>query len=249
MIKKNYLYVLSLFVLLIIYILVSNLVDNVILLPKIKDILLYFKNLELTVILKQTSHTLFKAFISYTFSLIFALIIAVIACYKDMNLLIKPYISILRTIPTISIILIALIWLGNEKAIYLIPFLVIFPLLYETIYFYIKNVDPKLTQVCDVYQFTISKKIKYLYFYSLLEGLILSFKQTFGLCFKIIVMAEVIGQASIGIGAKIQNEKININMPGVFAWTIILIILILLIDYLLDFLTKKIIKWKWNNEN
>src|SRR5690554_314211 len=244
MLKRSYIYVFSIISLFIIYVILSNIVDNEILLPKIHLIIDYFKNLKLSVLLKHTSSTLFKALSSYLFSLIFALIIAIIASFKKINLIINPYISILRTIPTISIILIALIWLGNEKAIYIIPFLVIFPILYETIYFHINNLDPKLKQVCDVYQFNSNKKIKYLYFYSLLEGLMLSFKQTFGLCFKIIVMAEVIAQANMGIGAKIQNEKINLDMSGVFSWTIILIILILIIDFILDFGSRRLIKWK-----
>lgn len=244
MLKRSYLYLLSIIVLIIIYTIASNIVDNVILLPKLNYIYSYIRSLKFSELFKHTSSTLLKTIFSFTLSLVFALILAIIASIRNFNTFIKPYISILRTIPTISIILIALIWLGNEKAIYLIPFLVIFPILYETIYFQIKNVDQNLKQVCEVYDFTLSNKIKYLYFYSLLEGLIMSIKQTFGLCFKIIVMAEVIAQSEVGIGAKIQNEKINLEMAGVFAWTIILIITMLLIDLLLDYITKRIIKWK-----
>jgi NitT/TauT family transport system permease protein len=247
--KSSCLYLISLISLLISYYFLSLIVNNEVLLPTIRQLGNYFYQIEFNEFLKNVSHTLLKALSSYLISMILAFILAIIARYKKLYLFINPYISILKTIPTISIILIVIVWLGNELAIYLIPFLVIFPLLYETIFYQLKNVDVKLIAVTNVYRFSLKQKLKYLYFYPLLEGLMLSFKQTFGLCLKIIVMAEVLAQGEFGIGAKIQNERINIEMSGVFAWTIILIVIILVIDFVLDTVTKRVIKWKCYNEN
>lgn len=247
--KSSYLYLISLIFLLIIYYFLSLIVNNEVLLPSIRQIGNYFYHIKLNEFIINVSHTLLKALSSYLISMILAFMLAFIARYKKIYTFINPYISIFKTIPTISIILIVIVWLGNEKAIYVIPFLVIFPLLYETIFYHIKNVDVKLKAVSEVYRFNTTQKLKYLYYYPILEGLMLSFKQTFGLCLKIIVMAEVLAQGEFGIGAKIQNERINIEMSGVFAWTIILIVIILVIDFVLDTVTKRVIKWKCYNEN
>ncbi len=241
---KKYKYFLSIFLLMSIYYLISHKVDNEMILPRFSQILNYFKNLNLKDLFKNISYTIFKAITSYLISLIIAFVLAIIAFYRRGYQIIQPLMSILKSIPTISIILISLIWLGKEKSIYIIAILVILPILYEMFYFQIKNVNSELIEVCNVYQFSWFKKIKYLYFYQILEGLMLTLKQTFGLCFKIIVMAEVIGQAKYGIGARIQNEKINLEIAGVFSWTIILILLVLSIDLIINYSSKHVIKWK-----
>lgn len=247
--KFNWYYGLAILFLVVSYYILSEITNNEMIFPKIGLILVYFKNLDLTVLVKHTGATVLKVLISYSVSLTLALVLAITAYYRKFYRMINPYISILKTIPTISIILIALIWLGNEKSIYLIANLVIIPILYETFFYHLKNIDPKLIDVSKVYQFDYIKKVRFLYYYPLLEGLMVSLKQTFGLCFKVIVMAEVIGQSQRGIGAQIQNEKVNLEMVGVFSWTIILIMVVLVIDLVLDNIAKKVIKWKCYNEN
>ncbi|HEY8364565.1 MAG TPA: hypothetical protein VIK84_03250, partial [Haloplasmataceae bacterium] len=216
MVKKGCRYLFSILSIILIYYVVSHIVNNQFILPKYGLIYDYFKNVNGKDIFINTFATVKKAIYSYLFSMTLALIIAIISSKPTIYLLINPYISILKTLPTISIILLAIIWLGTEKALYLIPLLVVFPILYEKFVYEIRNIDPHLREVSEVYKFSVVDKIKYLYFYPLLEGLILSLKQTFGLCFKIIVMAEVIAHANLGLGARIQNEKTNLEMPGVF---------------------------------
>ncbi len=249
MCKKIIYYLLSLLSIIILYHMLSITVNNEMILPKLSLIVNYIIKIKSGVFLTYSLKTISKTIVCFVFSLLVSLILAVIAYNKGLSRIINPYMSILKTIPTISIILMAIIWLGNEKAIYLIPVLVIIPLLYESFIHHLKNIDPKLVEVCVIYKFNLMKKIRYLYFYHLLEGFILSLKQTIGLCFKIIVMAEVIGQAQIGIGAIMQNEKVNLNMSGVFAWTVILIIYVLIIDLIIDVTAKKVIKWKCYYEN
>ncbi len=247
--KINGYYFLSLGFIVLLYLFVSHNVNNEIILPKFNSIILYLKSLSKITLFENITSTVVKSVTSYLISFIVALLLAITAFYNKFYRLINPFISILKSLPTISIILIAFISLGNEKAIYIIPIIVIIPILYETFMFHLKNIDKNLIEVCKIYQFSFLKRVRYLYFYPLLEGFMLSLKQTFGLCFKVIVMAEVIGQAQYGIGAMMQNEKANYEMQGVFAWTIILIIIVLLVDLGLDLSNKKVIKWKCYDEN
>lgn len=242
--KINWYFVFAIVFIILSYFLLSNYINKEIVLPKINSIIGYLKSQSFDEIWTNTKSTIIKAIVGYLVSMLIALFLAVISNYKHLGNFIKPFISIIKTVPTISIIIIALIWLGKEKSIFLIAYLVIFPILYEMFYYNIKNVDKKLLEVCKVYQFSFMKKIKYLYFYSILESFFLSLKQTFGLCFKVIVMAEVIGQVNLGIGAQIQNEKVNLEMAGVFTWTILLIVIVIIMDYLIEYGAKKVLKWK-----
>ena len=71
----------------------------------------------------------------------------------------------------------------------------------------------------------IKVKIPLLYSY-----LIASFSSGIGLAFKVGVMAEILGQVNNGIGKKLQWSYLNIDMIGVFAWTLWLILLLLVLE-------------------
>lgn len=242
--KKIIYYLLSLVLFIVLYCLISHQVNKEIILPKITSILHYAQKKSIHIVFKHVSITIFKALTAYLIAIIIALLLAILSSYKKVYELINPYISILRTLPTISIIIVLLIWFGKDKSVFIIPILVILPIIFEMFYHSLNNVNPLLIEVCQVYQFPYWKKIRYLYLYSFLEGFILSLKQTFGLCFKIIVMAEVIGGAKVGIGAKILEDNINLEIAGVFFWTTLLIVFVLIIDNLVKVISKSILKWR-----
>jgi NitT/TauT family transport system permease protein len=57
--------------------------------------------------------------------------------------------------------------------------------------------------------------------------------QSIGLGFKVIVMAEFISQARRGIGRELHDASISIEYVQVFAWTIIMIIIVVIFESLL----------------
>ena len=66
-----------------------------------------------------------------------------------------------------------------------------------------------------------------------------SYESGIGLAFKVGVMAEILGQVPDGNGKKLQWSYMNIEMAEVFAWTIWLIILLVLLEHGLRLLWKK----------
>lgn len=242
-------YGLAFLILISCYVLGSVIVDNEVIIPSLTSIFNYIKSIKRDTLLISVGNTLGKTMITYSLSIIISLTLAIIATKEKRRLMIKPWMSIMKTIPTIAILLILIIAIGNERTVYVLPSLVIIPILYENFLDQIINVDKKFREVAIVYHFDVKKKIKYLYYYPLLERFMLSLKQTFGLCLKVIVMAEVIAQVKHGIGVMMRRENLNIETSGVFAWTLILIIIIVFADYLLELSSKKLLKWKCDDGN
>ena len=54
-----------------------------------------------------------------------------------------------------------------------------------------------------------------------------------GLAWKSGVAAEVLCQPRLAIGARLYGAKITLEMPELFAWTIVVIVLSLLLEYAL----------------
>lgn len=247
--KKIGWYGLAILILISFYVIGSVIIDNEVILPRLTSIFKYIKGIKGRTLLINVGNTIGKTILTYLLSVVISLILAVIATNEKRRLIIKPWMSIIKTVPTIAILLILIIAIGNEKTVYVLPSLVIMPVLYENFLDQMINVDQKYREVATVYRFDLKKKLKYLYYYPLLERLLFSLKQTFGLCLKVIVMAEVIAQVKQGIGVMMRKENLNIETSGVFAWTLILIIIIIIIDYLLEFSTKKLLKWKCYDGN
>ena len=55
-------------------------------------------------------------------------------------------------------------------------------------------------------------------------------------------MAEVMAQSRIGIGQALNYEKTYLNMAGVFVWTIILILIVMIFDFLISMIMKFLLK-------
>ena len=73
-------------------------------------------------------------------------------------------------------------------------------------------------------------------------------KTALSLGFKVGVMAEILGQIRVGIGKHLYYAKINLDTTSLLAWTLIIILISLCIEFLFDYLLKLRLKeeqlWK-----
>jgi len=65
--------------------------------------------------------------------------------------------------------------------------------------------------------------------------------QSMGLGIKVMVMAELISQTRYSIGNQIYLQKINLNMASLFAWTFVLVIIVVIIELFINHIKKKML--------
>ncbi|MEW6698557.1 MAG: ABC transporter permease subunit [Bacillota bacterium] len=174
-----------------------------------------------------------------------ALFLGVLAGFwRPLHYLLNPLVVTIKATPTVSIILLALIWLDTERAPILIGLLIIFPILYTSIATGIQDVDAKLVEMSKMYQVKKSSMVRELYLPSMLPYLLSASSTALGLNLKVIITAEVLSQPNISMGTSLQMEKVYLNTAGVFAWTLIAILIAALFDYVLARVKEKIEKWR-----
>lgn len=144
---------------------------------------------------------------------------------KPIYYLLRPFVLINKAVPTMAVILLALIWLESEKAPILVGFIVIFPVIYENVVQGIRNVDVKLVEMMNIYEIKSFDRLKDLYIPSIGSYLHGAMATAMGLNLKIIIAAEVLSQPRISMGTSFQLEKSNLNTAGVFAWSLLTILL------------------------
>lgn len=194
-------------------------------------------------------HTVARSLIGFFIALIIGLILGIIGgTYKPAFTLLMPLVSVTKATPTMSVILLALIWMHTEIAPILVGFLVIFPMIYTNVVEGIRSIDVKLLEMASIYKIKRKRIIYEIYLPSLSSYLVASATSAMGLNLKVVIAAEVLSQPENCIGTSLYMEQINLNTAGVFAWTIIAILISSIFDYSLNLFHKRTNKWKFQKQ-
>jgi len=184
------------------------------------------------VILTTLKRLIFSMAISIFFGMVLGLISGV---HYELEALLKPIVISLRTLPVISIVIIVLILYGNTFSLYLISFLLLFPIIYQAELDGIKNIDNTLKEVlkldCDK---CTMQTMRMVYLPLSIPFLRTGVIQSAGLGIKVLVVSEFIAQSKISIGKEIYFSRLNLEYSNVFAWTFILIFIVLIIEHLVN---------------
>lgn len=225
----------SLLSLLLLWLILFYAVDHSLILPSPLDVLLTLVRLagergSIAIV----GFSLLRLIISVALSAILGILLGSFAgLSKKASWVMHPYITVLRTIPVISIVVIVLILVGFSLTPYLITFLMVFPIIYQAAEEGIKHIDPSYIDVYRLEAHDLRLALKYLYYPLIKPYLVLAFLQSFGLGLKVLVMAEYLAQTRQSIGYSLYMAKTNLDYSRVFAWTIILIILSVFMEILI----------------
>jgi NitT/TauT family transport system permease protein len=219
--------------LLIIWFLLYLLIGHALILPSPISVMktlgvMLIKSHTYTVILS----TAFRLIVAIVISALLGISLSFLSYFNEtMKHFVKPYVTILRTIPVISIIVILLIILGFSWTPYVITFFMVFPIIYQGTLHGLETINPDLIDVIKLEQKHILKMIFGFYTPHISSSIFLAFLQSFGLGIKVLVMAEYLAQTNLSMGSEIYLAKINLAYDLVFAWTIILIVISISIEY------------------
>ncbi len=142
-----------------------------------------------------------------------------------------PIVSTLRTLPVASLIVVILILFGQQFALYVITFLMLFPLNYEAARQGIANIERSLEEVLTLESDHILKGLWKVRIPLALPYIKTGFLQSIGIGFKVLVVAEFISQTPRSIGYALYMGRITIAYDVVFAWTVLLIAIVISIEH------------------
>ncbi|HEY8390691.1 MAG TPA: ABC transporter permease subunit [Clostridia bacterium] len=152
----------------------------------------------------------------------------------------KPFFVILRTIPVASIIIILLFMIGNEYSPYFITAFVVLPVMYEGVLNGFFAIDSTLKDEIRQLSNVNFKIIMTVFVPVTLPYIIASFIQSFGLGLKVMVMSEFIAQPTGTIGYTMLQEKLYLDTADIFAWTLILVLFVFLVELAVKKIKSKI---------
>lgn len=162
---------------------------------------------------------------------------------KVLFTLLKPLLTVIKTVPVLSIVLLAIIWLSTESVPVFVCFLVVFPVISANVIEGIRNVDPHLLEMARIYRTGRARIIFQIFIPSLIPYLLAGLSTAAGVTWKAVIAAEVISMPRHAIGTGMQFAQIQLDTASLFAWTIIAIIISSLSEALI-LLPGRLLPWR-----
>lgn len=158
------------------------------------------------------------------------------------DLLLSPVLRVVRAAPVASFIILALVWIQTDYLPIFIAFLMVLPLMFSATTSAIRGVDPRLLEMAKVYRLPKRKVIAKILLPGAAPTVLAQALTTLGLAWKSGVAAEVICLPKLALGKFLQNAKVYLETPEVFAWTATIIVLSLLLERLLKAAARRLTK-------
>lgn len=150
-----------------------------------------------------------------------------------------PAISIIKATPVASFIILALVWLNRNMVSVFISFLMVLPVVWTNITHGIARTDKRLLEMGYVFNFSRMKMLNSIYIPSVMPYFTAAFTAGIGLSWKAGIAAEVIGIPLMSIGRHLYDAKIYLETEELFAWTLVVILLSIVVERILVSLIRK----------
>lgn len=153
---------------------------------------------------------------------------------EGIRFLFMPWLSLLRSVPVISFILLALIFLNPEMIPLLIAFLTMYPLLTENLLKGLMNRRDSWKILARQFHLNAWNRLFQINYPQLWPYLFSGLASAVGFGWRAIIMGEVLSQCVDGIGKRMKEAQVFIDVPELIAWTLVAIVLSWLTDKLIS---------------
>jgi len=187
-----------------------------------------------TPFLKATFLTLARIFLGFFLGVIFGFLLGVVThISKLVYSLLSPILKMIRAVPVVAIIILMYLFFTSTTLPILIVCLMVMPLVWQTVFDGLNNVDIKLLEMANAFNLSSVKTFFNIKLPHILPSLFSSCINALGLAWKSGVAAEVICLPDISLGSLLWQGKGAVNYDEVYAVTLTVIFLSLVIEILL----------------
>lgn len=190
-------------------------------------------------------NTFLRTLLSFAVSFVFGAAFAALACLSEkVRAFLSPVVSVLRTVPTMAIILILLLWTNAAIAPVIVTFLVLFPAFYSAMLTSIDEVKESYGVVAEAFHVPAKRKIFRMYAPLCAPSVLGQAGSIFSMGLKITVSGEVLSQTFRSLGGMMQTAQVFLEMPTLLALTVLVVLLGFFLEGGCLLLKKLLIRWR-----
>ena len=178
--------------------------------------------------------TLLRILLGAAVGVVLGTLLAVLTCSVSLlRTLFAPLLTVIKSTPVASFIILLIIWLGRDVLPAAIVVLMVLPVVWANVSAGIDGTDRQLLELAAVYRFPPLRTLRRVYIPAVLPHFLAACRSTLGLAWKAGVAAEVLTMPAVSVGRKLADAKSYSETLDLFAWTLVVIICSLLIEHLL----------------
>ena len=155
-----------------------------------------------------------------------------------------PMIRILMAVPVVSWILFAVLWFrGVEFRIAFVLVVVCGPVFLVDSLDAMRAVPRELRQMMRSFRPTMLQYFVKLMLPAIVPSIFTSWKVNISLAIRVVTIAELVG-AVTGIGHQLSVAQELFSVADVFAWTLVLVVLLFLLEAIVARIEKRLLRWR-----
>ncbi len=193
---------------------------------------------------RALGNTLLRTAASFFTGALAALLLSLVSLKDSVRKFLSPVIKIVRSVPTMSVILLTVIWMKPATSPIFVAFLINFPIMYSGFYSAFSGVDKDLVAMSKVYGVKFKNRLFELYLPAIAPAAFDCMQSSIGLTVKIVISAEVIAQTRYSMGIAMQMARGYLETAELLAWTLAAVVLSYILELLIFAIKKAFVRWK-----
>ncbi len=192
---------------------------------------------------KAFGWTILRTVISFIISFVVAAVCAVLSAYfKPFAAFMRPIVAVFRSLPTMAVLLLILVWTTPRIAPIAVAFLVLFPICYSQLSQGISQVDAELLEMVKVYEVAPKKVITKVYISRLAPMLVAQTGANLSFGIKLVISAEVMASTYTALGG-MMGEAVIYSLPRLAALTLFAVIFGIAVELIFSLISKYAFAW------
>jgi len=151
----------------------------------------------------------------------------------------SPALKIIKAVPVASFIILAFYWFKSDVLPVFICFLMVLPMVWASVESGLKNIDKRYLELAKVYKLSHVKTFFNIQLPFILPSFLSTVLTALGFAWKSGIAAEVICRPNLSLGNLLQESKIYISTPEVFAVTAVVALLSIILEWFVKLIVRR----------
>lgn len=156
----------------------------------------------------------------------------------------NPALQVIKAVPVASFIILAFFWFKSDDLPIFIAFLMVLPMVWSTTQTTLSGIDQKFIELARVYKLSPTKTFLKIKMPFITQTLLTTCLTALGFAWKSGIAAEIICRPQIALGTLLNDHKNYFDMPSVFALTVVVAVLSIILEIVLKRIVGRVLNAK-----
>ena len=176
-------------------------------------------------------YTFYRVIVGLMLSFAIGIALAFLASlFSLLEHLFSPFMAAVKSTPVMSVIVLALVWFSSSAVPIFACVLLCLPIFYTNTLSGLRNVDKQLLEMAQVFGIKRLRVMTGITIPSVLPQVYAAIGVCLGFSWKSVVAAEVLSSPRYSLGFNLYATKLYLDTPGLFAWTLTIIVISLIVE-------------------